>query len=151
MKERSDSYSVSKNMPNSIYTNHGSKEDYILDFKLIKDYITGKEEFIICYLTDRNGIRTDTSITITGKDLSALLEKYRVEQVKTFPLKINTFKNNKGEKWTFGVGTHEQVEDLNIEKDFKTTLKVFDSITETLDINNKLNKGICGTRKAGNE
>ena len=71
-------------------------------------------------------------------------------------MKIKTTTIN-GRKVTYGTGTPAEVEALNIEKDFKTTLKVlatmratrrkFFNITEPDEVNRK----IYGKRKASRE
>ncbi len=43
-------------------------------------------------------------------------------------MEIKRFKDKNGREWFFGKGTADEVDQLNIEKDFNTTLNVLQSI-----------------------
>lgn len=62
----------------------------------------------------------------------------------------------KGRKVIVGIGTYEEVESLNIEKDFKTALVVLASIRKTRryffgqeNESDRINRKIMGKRKMG--
>lgn len=85
-----------------------------------------------------------------GAVLPAVNKRVVYKNVK--PIKLNTHIDAKGRKWTYGFGTHEQVEALNIEKDFNTALKTMNSLIliykEINSINdNKFHKEIYGKKK----
>ncbi|MBU0951655.1 MAG: hypothetical protein KKH91_02330 [Elusimicrobia bacterium] len=69
-------------------------------------------------------------------------------------MKIKTINKN-GQKMFFGTGTHEEVESLNIAKDFETALVILAKIRkrrknffESKD-SEEINRSSYGTRKAG--
>jgi len=43
-------------------------------------------------------------------------------------METKRFKDKTGREWVYGKGTADEVDQLNIEKDFNTTLKVLQSI-----------------------
>lgn len=116
----------------------------IEQIKTIRDSETGKEEIMITYITEEKGSRVLKTIAMTGKELADLI----VAKRNKGKMKINTFVNNKGEKYTWGIGTPEDVEALNTEKDFKTTLEVLDTIRRNLNIEGKIDRKVYGIRKA---
>jgi len=46
-------------------------------------------------------------------------------------MEIKRFKDKNGREWYYGKGTHDEVDQLNIEKDFDTALNVLQSIRKT--------------------
>ena len=46
-------------------------------------------------------------------------------------MELNKFTDKTGRKWYYGKGTAEEVDQLNIEKDFDTALDVLQSIRKT--------------------
>ena len=46
-------------------------------------------------------------------------------------MEIKRFKDKNGREWVCGKGTAEEVDQLNVEKDFKTTLNMLQSIRKT--------------------
>lgn len=69
-------------------------------------------------------------------------------------MEIKRFKDKNGKEWYYGKGTHDEVDQLNIEKDFDTALDVlhflikqygyFSNITLPMAVN----RGVYGKRKA---
>ncbi|MBU2530526.1 MAG: hypothetical protein KKD35_05745 [Elusimicrobia bacterium] len=69
-------------------------------------------------------------------------------------MEIKHFKDKNGREWVCGKGTADEVDRLNIEKDFNTTLNMLQSIRKTrhhffqTTESTKVDRSICGKRKA---
>lgn len=67
---------------------------------------------------------------------------------------MKQFKDKNGREWICGKGTHEELELLNIEKDFDTALDVLHFLIKqygyfsNIPLPMAVNKGIYGKRKA---
>ena len=68
-------------------------------------------------------------------------------------MEIKQTKDKSGRIWVYGIGTYEEIEELNIEKDFDTALDVLHFLIKQYGYvsNTKLlmnvNRGVCGKRK----
>jgi hypothetical protein len=68
-------------------------------------------------------------------------------------MELNRFTDKTGRKWYYGKGTAEEVDQLNIEKDFDTALDVLQSIRKThnylfgLHISPRIDRSVYGKRE----
>ena len=68
-------------------------------------------------------------------------------------MKKKYFKDKNGQEWFYGTGSPEEVDQLNVEKDFDTALDVLQSIRKThnylLDFPKSqiMDRNVYGTRK----
>ena len=68
-------------------------------------------------------------------------------------MEIRRFKDKNGRDWFCGKGTSEEIEELNVEKDFDSALDVLQSIRKThnyllnLHESSTMDKNVYGTRK----
>ena len=140
-------YEANSSSPGSIIkdeveTYYGSSDKFIDNIKFSKDAITGDEEISISYIGNDRKIH---NATFLGKEFVYLIEKYAKE---VRPLEIQTFVNPKtGKKWFWGVGTHAQVEALNIMNNFETVLDAFEAFRDS----GKIDRGVYGIRKQSTE
>jgi len=68
-------------------------------------------------------------------------------------MEIKRTKDKNGRVWVYGTGTYEEIEELNIEKNFDAALNVLHFLikqyghTSNVKLQMAVNRGICGKRE----
>jgi len=89
------------------------------------------EDAVMRLIHDEDTIRNKASEALINS-YGAMLPATKIVYKNVKPMKLNKHTDKRtGREWTYGFGTHAQVEALNIEKDFNTALKTMNRLIKS--------------------